>query len=136
MQLTNFRTELSLPITECTTFLIDEGYKIIQITTTIIIFTSFIALWEKFQCRIATNTISVLANFQIRHVYFLNMISTQFKQEIKHSLLSQILILVSINVGYNYFFIKVKCCGNLFISLKNSKNFIRTGQTFDIITGR
>lgn len=61
--LTNLRSKLSLPITVGATFLIDECYKIIQITATIIIFTSFVALWEKLQCRIATNTISVLENF-------------------------------------------------------------------------
>lgn len=54
---TNFGSELSFPIAAGATFLIDESYKIIQIPTTFIVFTSFIAPWEKFEGGIATYTI-------------------------------------------------------------------------------
>lgn len=45
--LTNFGRKLSFPITTGATFLINEIYKVIYVPATVIIFTSFVALWEK-----------------------------------------------------------------------------------------
>ena len=54
---TNLWGELTLCITAGTTLLINELDKVTQVPATIIIFTSFVSLWEKLQRRESSNSI-------------------------------------------------------------------------------
>jgi len=75
-EFTYFGSKLSFSISTCSRFLIDKSHKVIQVSSTSVIFTSFVALWEELQGRKSTHIVPAYILVQqtsIIHVLVFNL---------------------------------------------------------------
>lgn len=113
----NIRCKLSFSISTGTTLSIDERYKVIQISASIIIFTSFVALGEEFQSRVPANSIPACIAMPVSWMITLHANNRAYYSFQNHLLFGQIFIFVSIKICNDHSLVQFKSWGHLFIRL-------------------